>query len=426
MKYLVLSLLFLFSNVYSQSDIPISQYLNEIASGNTDKVKMILPDLMVEYPNDPGVKLLTASVLTDAMRALKIYNEIVNEHPQSQWADDALYRIIQYHVVLGNGEEALSELNKLRSRYPTSQYIIPSADLVKTFVGINGNLKSSNYANLNRDANQKLLETEKATPKVSANTKQNNESTKSDIIILKNKESAVKKPIQQFAQPPVQNSEIPPVQSEINQVIAQPDANEDEALNVNANDENLISNDIAKVEDEEFGKDDVSTAKTQSIEEDNAEQLRNILHKQMELEKKATQMKTGTVDNKTLQNNAEPKVEKKEEAKKEEPKKEVVKKSEVKKEVDLAVNNQEVNTKDTDNKVRWGLQVAIFNSKDKAEKEKDKFISQRMRTEIITRMVDNNTMYAVVVGSYSSKANAEAAKIIINQQCNCNPIILQR
>lgn len=421
MKYLVLSLLFLFSNVYSQSDIPISQYLNEIASGNTDKVKMILPDLMVEYPNDPGVKLLTASVLTDAMRALKIYNEIVNEHPQSQWADDALYRIIQYHIVLGNGEEALSELNKLRSRYPTSHYIIPSADLVKTFVGINGNLKSSNYANLNRDANQKLIETQKATPKVAPNTKQDNESTKSDIIILQNKESVVKKPMQSSDKPPVEKSEIPPLQAEKNEVIAPPDANDDEAVNIDESADNLNSDDIAKVEDEEFGKDDVSAAKTQSNEEDSAEQLRKILHKQMDLERKATEVKSAGLENIPVKNDAEPKVDKKEVAKKEEPKKE-----EVKKEVDLAVNNQATSTKETKSDVRWGLQVAIFDSKDKAEKEKDKFISQRMRTEIISKMVDNNTMYAVVVGSYSSKANAEAAKIIINQQCNCNPIILQR
>ncbi len=416
MKYIVLSLILLYTNIYSQSDIPVSQYLNEIASGNSDKVKLILPDLMVEYPNDPGVKLLTASVLTDAMKSLKIYNEIVNESPQSQWADDALYRIIQFHVVLSNGEEALSELNKLRQRYPTSQYIIPSADLVKTFIGVNGNLKAPNYSNLNKDNDRNIIETEKVIINNKPKVKQENKSTNSDIIILQNNKSAVKQPIDTRELTPMEQDLTPQ-----NQVEQKPKELVPEQIEINKSNnignELTNSDNIAKVEDQnEYGKDETSNSTYSKNNDDNAEQLKQILNKQMDLEKKVLEERKALEENENQEINQSNTIAKSDE----------VKQKSNNKQTDLAINNQEINQSEDAPKIRWGLQVAIFDSKDKAEKEKEKFISQRMRTEVVTKLVDNTPMYAVVVGNYSTKANAEAAKIIINQQCNCNPIILER
>lgn len=365
MKYVLISLVFLYTNIYSQSNIPVSEYLNEIASGNTNKVKMMLPDLMVEYPNDPGVKLLTAAILSDAMKALEIYNEIVIDSPQSEWADDALYRIIQFNVVLGKYDTALDELNKLRHRYPTSEFIIPCADLVKTAFGIKESLKSANIANINENSKSELVKKAKETI-----VKKND-----DIIIIPNNDVKVEKEIK-----PIKESQVKkPL-------------------------------DVAKVDDESddnvVGKDDIVIPKVEESpkkvtkEKDAAESLKNILNKQMELEKNSNKKEFQKQDSKAKESNSN----------------------------DLAVNDskKEVEEVIKETKKRWGLQVAIYESSDAAEKEKEKFLNQRMRTEVITRLVENKTMYAVVVGNYSTKANAEAAKIIINQQCNCNPLILER
>ncbi len=74
----------------------------------------------------------------------------------------------------------------------------------------------------------------------------------------------------------------------------------------------------------------------------------------------------------------------------------------------------------------WGLQVGIFSSKDAAEEEMHKFLKQRMRCEVIEKEVDNEALYAVVIGNYTSKESAEAAKEIVKQQCNCNPIVFKK
>jgi tetratricopeptide (TPR) repeat protein len=74
----------------------------------------------------------------------------------------------------------------------------------------------------------------------------------------------------------------------------------------------------------------------------------------------------------------------------------------------------------------YGLQVAIYSDKDAAESEKNKYLTQRMRTQVVDKVVDGKTMYAVVIGNYSSNESAEAAKIIVAQQCKCEPIIYKK
>ena len=50
----------------------------------------------------------------------------------------------------------------------------------------------------------------------------------------------------------------------------------------------------------------------------------------------------------------------------------------------------------------------------------------RMLADIKQKKLGNETMYAVVIGDYSSKASAENAKIIVQQQCKCIPIIFEK
>ena len=116
---------------YSQSDKVVS-YLRLVALGKADEVKKSLPDLMAEYPDDPGVMLLHAVVIEDAFKAIEIYEKIVNNYPESQWADDAYWRIVQFHAVLGDTTKALKELNIYRKRYPTSEFLIAATDVVRS------------------------------------------------------------------------------------------------------------------------------------------------------------------------------------------------------------------------------------------------------------------------------------------------------
>jgi len=71
-----------FLNLYSQDKV-VGEYLQQYAQGKMNEVRSALPDLLVEYPNDPGVKLLLAVVLEDADKAVDIYKDIVQNIRES-------------------------------------------------------------------------------------------------------------------------------------------------------------------------------------------------------------------------------------------------------------------------------------------------------------------------------------------------------
>lgn len=149
MKYrisiLIGAFLLSFINLYSQDKV-VGDYLQQYAQGKMNEVRSALPDLLVEYPNDPGVKLLLAVVLEDADKAVDIYKEIVQKFPDSQWADDAYWRLIQYYAVKNDVEKAEYELDNFRKRYPTSDFLTPATDVVRTAKSITTNKAKVNTA----------------------------------------------------------------------------------------------------------------------------------------------------------------------------------------------------------------------------------------------------------------------------------------
>lgn len=242
----VLFMIFLFSETFSQND-EVRESLKLVAKGNVDEAKKALPDLLAEFPNHPGVMLLHAVVIEDAFRALEIYEKIVADHPDSQWADDAYWRVVQFHSVLGDTAKAQTSLNDFRSNYPSSEFLAPATDVVHSAL----------------------------------------------IIARTDRTKAVKKI------------------------------------------------DEAKVtEDNSFS----------DIQE--SEKFAN---------------------------------------------------------------------KETDRS--YGLQVGIYSTMEAAENEMNRFTEMRLRTKIMPKQVDTITMYAVVIGNYPDRQSAEAAKPVVRQQCNCEPII---
>ena len=69
--------------------------LELINSGKIDQVRNEIPSLQSQYPNDAGVVYLEASVTENGSQAAKLYQAIVDNFPNSEWADDALYKVYQ-------------------------------------------------------------------------------------------------------------------------------------------------------------------------------------------------------------------------------------------------------------------------------------------------------------------------------------------
>ncbi len=316
---------FLISNLFSKAQSPddlIADYLKLVATGRVDEVKMALPDLLAAYPEDPGVNLVHGVVIEDAFRALDIYKRIINDYPDSKWADDAYWRVVQFYAVLGDTTQARISLHKFRQNYPDSEYIGPAADVVRSSVGLarSGKKSTTNSYRPEYKPKERVVRHEEddlVDP-----------STQPVTRIQRKKEKPV------FKYEPKENTNTIPKEEQpaSRPVITQPE------------------------------------------------------------EKSAEPVKT----DKTLAN-VEPTPE-------------------------TQVNNSEPSGESTG----WGLQVGIYSSKDAAEAEMRKFLRQRMRTEVFQKVINNEMLYAVVIGNYNSKESAEAAKQIVQQQCSCTPIVFKK
>ncbi len=110
--------------------------LRQVALGNAAAVRAELPDLVKSYPNDAGVQFLNATLLTDGNKALPLFVRIVRESPQSIWADDAQWRVVQIYALRKDTMNARSELQTFRKKYPASEFLLFSAEIVKSAVGL--------------------------------------------------------------------------------------------------------------------------------------------------------------------------------------------------------------------------------------------------------------------------------------------------
>lgn len=132
---LVLGTLFCHTEMLAQSDNLVRNRLKRVALGQVDEVRGELPELLAEFPSDPGVKLLHAVLVDDAVRALPLFENILRDYPQSEWADDAQWRVVQIYALRGDTARAWQELQGYRKQYPDSEFLLFAAELVKNTVG---------------------------------------------------------------------------------------------------------------------------------------------------------------------------------------------------------------------------------------------------------------------------------------------------
>ncbi len=100
----------------------IRRRLELIENGQAEAVRAELPALMTNYQNNPGVMYLQATLTTDGAEAAKLYQNIVDNFPKSEWGDDALYKLYQYYYSVGLYKTADQKLVQLKEEYPFSSY----------------------------------------------------------------------------------------------------------------------------------------------------------------------------------------------------------------------------------------------------------------------------------------------------------------
>lgn len=111
----------------SQGEPDIRRRLEMIERGQGDAVSAELTQLMTSYQNHPGVMYLQAVLTPDGTDAAKIYQNIVDNFPKDEWADDALFRLYQYYTSVGLYKTAEQKLAQLKLEYPFSAYASESS-----------------------------------------------------------------------------------------------------------------------------------------------------------------------------------------------------------------------------------------------------------------------------------------------------------
>lgn len=111
-----------FGNIYSQ-EVNIVPYLKDIENGNIPEAKEALSELKSKHPDDPSVMFLDGVLKENGQEAIVIYQNVVDNYPESKYADASLYRIFSYYYALGLYDTAREKLRQLKSDYPSSPYI---------------------------------------------------------------------------------------------------------------------------------------------------------------------------------------------------------------------------------------------------------------------------------------------------------------
>lgn len=163
MKSIVILICIVLANAFSadaQTE-KVSQMLRLIAQGKSDEVRPQLNRLIADYPDEPGVKLLQGVLMEDGVRANTVYRSIVLNYPNSEWADDAQWRIVQFYAIIGDTLTAKKELEFFRKKYPKSEFLAPASDVVSSSIGslkynfkekIEHNAKEAEAKKINKDS----------------------------------------------------------------------------------------------------------------------------------------------------------------------------------------------------------------------------------------------------------------------------------
>ncbi len=264
---LILLSVFIIQTVETKADNDrIRYYLQLVAQGKIDEVKRDLPDLLIDYPDDPGIQLLHAVVVADIFKAINVYERIVENYPTSEFADEAYWRIVQFYAIKGDTTSAQKVMDMYREAFPDSQYLITAYEAIRSA---------------------------KSIAKTSGRT---------TVLKLPGKKTEEKKPV---------------------------------------------------VKEEKKKTYKVAPKTTPPPE-------------------KHTEVKT--------------------------PKK----------------------------TGHYGLQVGLYSTVDAAESEVERFRQMRFKADIVIKEINGVERYAVVIGDYSTRESAEAAKNIVQQQCECTPLIFEK
>jgi len=133
---ILLTLLVIITVHVNAQSVGVRQYIQQVASGWTSDAKKALPDLLIDNPDDPGVLFLHASLVEDPKKAAPLLERIVDAYPKSEWADDALARLVIFAATKGEPEKAKKTFAIMREQFSQSELLSVVYDVMRSTVGV--------------------------------------------------------------------------------------------------------------------------------------------------------------------------------------------------------------------------------------------------------------------------------------------------
>ena len=111
----------MFSVIFSQGDI--DRFIGEVLSGSKDSAVYYFPIIEKQYPNNPNMLFLKGILETDGEIAMKIFIDLYDKHPTSDYGDDAVMKVAEYYYASGLYVQSAKWLKKMPLYYSRSKHI---------------------------------------------------------------------------------------------------------------------------------------------------------------------------------------------------------------------------------------------------------------------------------------------------------------
>ncbi len=107
----------------------LQPYFRMVEEGKTKRVRDEITRLLEQYPNHPGVIFLGAVTQDRAENAIITYKQLIQDFPDSPYADDAMMKVGEYLFARGLYTQSSRELARVPKKYPRSEHVQRAIDL---------------------------------------------------------------------------------------------------------------------------------------------------------------------------------------------------------------------------------------------------------------------------------------------------------
>ena len=119
--------------------------IQEVLSGYKDSATIYLPMVEKQYPRNPNMLFLKGLMEINGEEAMQIFVKLYNNHPTSDYSDDAVMKIGEYFYSLGLYSQASVQLRSVPTNYSESEHIQRSVDLLVKSYNATGEVDSARF-----------------------------------------------------------------------------------------------------------------------------------------------------------------------------------------------------------------------------------------------------------------------------------------